>query len=31
MLHKIPEYLVRTDREGCCNKLRFLGEQKGGL
>jgi hypothetical protein len=28
MLHKIPEYLVRTDREGCCDKLRFLGEQK---
>jgi hypothetical protein len=31
MLHKIPEYLVRTDREGCCNKLRFLGERKAGL
>jgi hypothetical protein len=31
MLHKIPEYLVRTDREDCCNKLKFLGEQKAGL
>jgi hypothetical protein len=31
MLHKIPEYLVRTDHEGCCDKLRFLGEQKAGL
>jgi hypothetical protein len=31
MLHKIPEYLVQTDREGCCDKLRFLGERKAGL
>jgi hypothetical protein len=31
ILHKIPEYLVRTDREGCCDKLRFLGERKAGL
>jgi hypothetical protein len=23
MLHKIPEYLVRIDPEGCCDKLRF--------
>jgi DNA anti-recombination protein RmuC len=31
MLHKIPDYLVRTDCEDCCNKLRFLGERKAGL
>jgi hypothetical protein len=31
MLHKIPKYLVRTDREDCCDKLRFLGERKAGL
>jgi hypothetical protein len=31
MLHKIPEYPVQTDREGCCDKLRFLGERKAGL
>jgi hypothetical protein len=31
MLHKIPEYLVQTDREDCCNKLRFLKERKAGL
>jgi intracellular sulfur oxidation DsrE/DsrF family protein len=31
MLHKIPDYLVRTDYEGCCNKLRFLGERKAGF
>jgi hypothetical protein len=31
MLHKIPEYLVQTDREGCCDKLRFMGERKAGL
>jgi hypothetical protein len=31
MLHKIPKYLVRTDREDCCDKLRFLGERKADL
>jgi hypothetical protein len=32
MLHKIPiNYLVRTDCEDCCKKLRFLGERKAGL
>jgi hypothetical protein len=31
MLHKIPEYLVRTDCEDCCNKLKFMGERKAGL
>jgi hypothetical protein len=31
MLHKIPEYLVRTDREDSCDKLTFLGERKAGL
>jgi hypothetical protein len=31
MLHKIPEYLVRTDCEDSCDKLRFLGERKAGL
>jgi hypothetical protein len=31
MLHKIPEYLVQTDREGCCDKLRFMGERKADL
>jgi hypothetical protein len=31
MLHKIPEYLVQTDCEDCCNKLRFMGERKAGL
>jgi hypothetical protein len=31
MLHKIPEYLVQTDCEDCCDKLRFLGGRKAGL
>jgi hypothetical protein len=26
-----PEYLVQTDCEDCCNKLRFMGERKAGL
>jgi hypothetical protein len=31
LLHKLPEYLVRTGCEDCCNKLRFMGERKSGF
>jgi hypothetical protein len=31
LLHKLPTYLVQTDCEDCCNKIRFMGERKAGL
>jgi hypothetical protein len=31
MLHKIPEYLLRTDSEGCAEKVTFVGPQVAGL
>jgi hypothetical protein len=31
MLHKIPEYLLRTDSEGCAERVNFMGPQLAGL
>jgi hypothetical protein len=31
MLHKIPEYLLRINSEGCAERVNFMGPQLGGL
>jgi hypothetical protein len=31
MLHKIPEYLLRTNSKGCAEKVNFMGPQLAGL
>jgi hypothetical protein len=31
LLHKISEYLLRTDSEGCAERVNFMGPQLAGI
>jgi hypothetical protein len=31
MLHKIPDYLIRSDVEDCGSKLRYMGKRMAGI